>query len=374
MAAAITTAIGATIGSRDFMIFPPWLQFDPQAESRIKIAANQQRNNMAQAQLQAQIARERMMQEAQQQQDALAFKYREAADMDAYRREEIQRRREEAGATERFRQQKYEQEAQEASKRMQGWRAYQERVGKGEDPMKAFASEAHLLLWSDPAKLQGTLESMQRQAPPPAPIFGKTPEGVPFVQDPRTGHVGFPPSSTLKDPDAPTPALTTKLQTSLLQGEKAVQLGAQLSKQLKWGDVGAMGNVNRFVINEGLAQIFPGMAKDSVADAQSLLGNFNEKAVAAITASGDKRVSNADMARYQKMLPKAGPGESLGSAKTKIKAFMDELRTEAAKDAKRLGQPRPAWTLSKQEILGAYKAGQMSDEDTEQLLRTYHTD
>jgi len=170
-----------------------------------------------------------------------------------------------------------------------------------------------------------------------------------------------------------TTAVKGRIQTGLLQGEKAAELGAEVWSKLSPEDLGVKGVVNRVVVNEGLAQVFPGLAKQSVTDAQSLLSNFNEKAVAAITASGDKRVSNADMMRYQKMLPKLTSGESLESARSKISAFVNELRREAIKDAERLGVKRPEWTLSKAEIVSAFRAGEISREKAAELLRRFHT-
>jgi hypothetical protein len=142
---------------------PPWLNFDPMEAVRIKVAANQQRNNMEAAQLQAQVARERMMQDAQQQQDALALKYQEAADQAAYRKEESERRRSEGAALERLRQQKYEQDALEASIRMEGMRDYQTGVSSGESPAVAFSRNAHKLLYKNPAAMEKFVENLGEQ-------------------------------------------------------------------------------------------------------------------------------------------------------------------------------------------------------------------
>lgn len=139
---------------------PPWLNFDPMEAVRIKVAANQQRNNMAAAELQAQVARERMMADAQQHQDALALKYQEAADMAAYRKEEGERRRSEGAALERLRQQKYEQDALEASIRMEGMRDYETGIAHGETPATAFSRNAHKLLFKNPAAMERFAENV----------------------------------------------------------------------------------------------------------------------------------------------------------------------------------------------------------------------
>lgn len=174
-----------------------------------------------------------------------------------------------------------------------------------------------------------------------------------------------------KDPNAPTTATTTKLQEGLLASEKAIQLGANTYNALTPEAVGIKGQFNKVLVNEGLAQIFPEVAKGDVAEAQTLLGNFNEKAIQALTASGDRRVSDKDMERFKRILPKMTAGESLENARTKIKTFLSEVRREARVDAKTLGKPLPEWAMTQDEIIAAIQSGAMTKEHGRELVQKY---
>jgi len=310
---------------------------------------------------------------AAQRAQSMALAQAQASENARLRQEQHQLDVQRFGLELRLKEQQAEQAAQEAAVQLEGQQGLQKELAQGVPIQQAFMKWAPKLLYKHPERLAQAIQAM---TPAEAPTFGTSPEGLPYMQNPRTGQAVFPPAALLKPPvsaEAPTTAVKGRLQTGLLQGEKAVELGTELWNKLSPEDIGLRGVVNRVVINEGLAQLIPGLRKDSVVDAQSLLSNFNEKAVAAITASGDKRVSNADMLRYQKMLPKLSAGESLDSARTKISTFMDELRREAAKDAQRLGLPRPSWTLSKDEVVAAYKSGKISREEAVSLLKRFHT-
>lgn len=190
----------------------------------------------------------------------------------------------------------------------------------------------------------------------------------------EAGHQQFrvvrgPP--TPKDLTKPTTAVATKLQEGLLGAEKAIELGANAFNALTPEAVGVKGQFNKVVINEGLAQLFPGMAKGDVTEAQTLLGNFNEKAIAALTASGDKRVSDKDMQRFQRILPKLTAGESLENARKKIQTFLGEIRREARTDAKTLGKDVPDWALTQDEIIDRVQTGKMTVQQARELVRKY---
>jgi len=340
---------------------PPWLNIDPVAPVGRYLEGYRTGLSAAEAQA-AQAARAQQMALAQQQ----------AAELNAYRQEQQAAEVKHWEDQLRLQQAKDQREAQKAAQQMRGMAGAKAMLDAGEEWPKILAAWGPDIFAGEPQAMASAMHAVQ---PPRAATFGKTPEGYPIVTGP-TGAVQFYPKD-LREGIAGEPPLTTavkgRLQTGLLQGEKAAELGTELWNKLSPKSIGLLGNINRVAINEGLAQFFPGIKISSVSDVQSLLANFNEKAVAAITASGDKRVSNADMARYMKMLPKSSPGESLDSARAKIATFIDELRRESIKDAERLGVPRPEWTLTKEEIIRAYQKGELSEQKTEELLRRYHT-
>lgn len=167
-------------------------------------------------------------------------------------------------------------------------------------------------------------------------------------------------------------AVKTGLQQGLLGGERAMEIGVKAFNQMSPASVGVQGQVNKTLINEGLAQVFPGMKKDDVTEAQTLVGLFNEQAVKAITAGGDRRVSDKDMARFRAILPKMSAMESVGSARQKIATFMEDMRREAQTDAKALGSPLPEWALTQQQVLDMYGTNAISRAKAAELLMKYH--
>ncbi len=155
---------------------PPWLNIDPIEPARIQVQANAQRNQRAAAELNAQIARERMQEDAlqaaaalqarqQQAEQANALRQQELDQLAAYRQEESQRKQVEGAALERLRQQKYEQDAMTASQRLEGMQDYQKRVANGEDKMQAFAANAHKILYQHPEQVGKLFESMGEHGP-----------------------------------------------------------------------------------------------------------------------------------------------------------------------------------------------------------------
>ncbi len=144
---------------------PPWLNIDPIEPAKIKLQANAQRNQRAAAELTAQIARERMQEEALQHAGTLAARQQEAADLAAYRQQESERKEQEGAALERLRQQKYEQDAMEASIRMEGMRDYEKGLAAGEDQGTAFSRNAHKLLYKNPAALERYVQNLGEAGP-----------------------------------------------------------------------------------------------------------------------------------------------------------------------------------------------------------------
>lgn len=144
-------------------LIPPWLNIDPIEPARLKLQANNQRRQMEAAELTAQIARERMQADALQHAASLAQKQQEASDLAAYREEESERKRSEGAALERLRQQKYEQDAMEASIRMEGMRDYESSIASGEAPAMAFSRNAHKLLFKNPPALERFVQNLGEQ-------------------------------------------------------------------------------------------------------------------------------------------------------------------------------------------------------------------
>lgn len=173
-----------------------------------------------------------------------------------------------------------------------------------------------------------------------------------------------------KDPSQPTTSTKSQIQQRMLTADKTLELGAQLMERLTGADVGVRGNINQVVINEGLAQLFPGMGKGSVTEARTLLGQFNEQAIKAIAS--DPRISDKDRARYERILPSLGAVESLSSAQDKIKTFMQKFREQTRTDAKAAGLPVPNWSLTVDELKAKIKAGEMSEDEGVQILMRYH--
>jgi len=182
------------------MIIPPWLNFDPNAAAQLRLQASGQRNQLALAGLQAELARERQDQEAAQQNAALQFKYQELADMGDYRREESERRKSEGAALERLRQQKYEQDALEASIRNEGMRDYEASVARGEDRASAFARNAHKLLYKNEGALERYVQNMGEQGG--GLEEATTSEGAHYLSR-RGGTPHFIPQSSLPETEGP---------------------------------------------------------------------------------------------------------------------------------------------------------------------------
>jgi hypothetical protein len=182
---------------------PPWLNIDPVEPARIKLQANAQRRTAAAAELQAQIARERMQAEQQMQAQQIAAQERAGLRHDEVLRQTrdaelaqaaqgLQLRREgQAMQADRFsqqlrlKQQAAEQEAAVAAKQMQGLQAIQKDLQAGVPLNKTVAENASNLFAG--SKPKDTVAALRGVAPPE---FGTTPGGAEFVQ----GNVHFPPN------------------------------------------------------------------------------------------------------------------------------------------------------------------------------------
>lgn len=168
-----------------------------------------------------------------------------------------------------------------------------------------------------------------------------------------------------------TTASKTDFQKRLLNFENMSGMSKRLLEALGPLDVGIAGWGQQVLVNEGLAQFFPGLASQSTTDVRSLLGTFNENMIKALKA--DAQVNKQEEARILSILPKPGPNESLPSATAKIVRAMREIHSLSLPVAKRLGQPVPAFPLSAEEIRELYKTGKLTDKDLiRELLNTYH--
>lgn len=168
-----------------------------------------------------------------------------------------------------------------------------------------------------------------------------------------------------------TTAATTELQKRLVGFEKANGMSKRLLETLGPLDVGIAGWGQQVIVNEGLAQFFPGLASQSTTDARSLLGTFNETMIKTLKA--DAQVNQKEEQRILAVLPKPGPNESLPSATSKIIRAMREIHSMSSIDAKRLGQEAPGFPLSADEIKALYKSGKLQDKElAKELLRSYY--
>lgn len=168
-----------------------------------------------------------------------------------------------------------------------------------------------------------------------------------------------------------TTAATTDLQKRMLNFENMSGMSKRLLEAIGPLDIGIAGWGQQVIVNEGLAQFFPGLASQSTTDARSLLGTFNESMIKALKA--DAQVNKQEEKRILSVLPKAGPNESLPSATAKIVRAMREIHSLSMPVYKRLGQPEPKFPLSADEIKALYKSGKLTDMNLlRELLNTYH--
>lgn len=159
---------------------PPWLNIDPIAPARIKLAANAQRNSAAAAERAAQLQAQRIEAEQQMQANQIAAQERAAArrqevlkqtqDQElAMQAEQNQLRRErQAQQAQQFQQQLQlkekaaEQAAQEASIQMEGSRGLQKDLEAGIPLEKAFPKHASKLLYKHPERIPSAMKALQQ--------------------------------------------------------------------------------------------------------------------------------------------------------------------------------------------------------------------
>ena len=176
------------------------------------------------------------------------------------------------------------------------------------------------------------------------------------------------------DSTAPTIGTKTDVQKQALAAESAVRLGSELLANLSPESVGVRGTFNDLVINRGLAQLFPEMEKQGVADGRSLIRAFNEKTIKSIKA--DSQLNQQERSHLEAALPKLSPDESFPNAKRKIATFVKESRKTARTNAERLKLPIQDWMLTNEEIVARYKSNPTPEtrQWAESLLKTRDQD
>lgn len=166
-------------------------------------------------------------------------------------------------------------------------------------------------------------------------------------------------------------ATGSQIQQRLIANEKAIGVGLSAAAKISPASLGVAGTVNQIIVNEGLAQIFPELKRDDVAEARAVLGLFNERVIKAVAS--DPRISDRDVKRLERILPKLGPLESVASANTKIANFMRQMREDARVDSKAGGLPTPDWALTPQEIQQKVQSGEWPRDKAATVLRQYFT-
>jgi len=304
------------------MIIPPWLNFDPNEAARLRIQAAGQRNQMAVAGLNAQLARERLDQETAQQNAALQYKYQELSDMMAYRQEESERRRSEGEALERLRQQKYEQDALQASIRAEGMRDYQDALSRGEQPASAFARNAHKLLYSSPAAMERFVQNLGETGDLSE---SQTQQGAHYLGRPG-GRPYFIPQNSLPE-DMSGPRLA-----EVAPGLRMVKTGPN-----SWGFV------NRPVAEGGLTDMEKAELTKNMRERMYYLGEL-------------KGATPADLKANPRLKEAADAVEGLEETRKEILDTARNRYRNAASDpvakatlANRLAQEHPDWT--RQEVI-----------------------
>jgi len=183
---------------------PPWLNIDPIEPARIRLRANAQRqaaDNAAQAR---QMQWERL--EAQREHDnaLIAAQQQSQGQRLALQRDLQGQRLAQAGAAAemrsqmfdrqlRLREAKAEQEAAVAARQMQGMRNIEEGVKNNIPIAELMTQNAPLIFARNPAQMGSAIRAV---TPPGEPTFGKTPGGMEYAQNPRTGALHFPPQAT----------------------------------------------------------------------------------------------------------------------------------------------------------------------------------
>jgi hypothetical protein len=174
----------------------------------------------------------------------------------------------------------------------------------------------------------------------------------------------------VKDAGAPTQAVLTETQKQALAGEAGVTAGVDLLNSLTESDVGARGFFNEYVVNRGIAQVFPELQENEVSSGRSLLRIFNERMKKSIKA--DAQLNEKEQQRLEQALPSLGLNESVGNAKNKIARFVEESRAVTRINAARTKVPVPDWAWTKEEIAQKFKANEIDEQKARDLLKRYH--
>lgn len=176
----------------------------------------------------------------------------------------------------------------------------------------------------------------------------------------------------ITNPNVPTAKVVSDAQERINAGAKVLDMASELGKVLTPENVGIKGFIRQDIINEKIAQVFPGAYVEGVTGPKALLTLFNEQATKAISA--DKRISDKDQARIMKALPKSGASESLPSALEKIDLFKKEIRTMMKEDASTLKIPIHPAAMSLDDIKEGYKNGSITKDKAAELINKYHSD
>jgi len=163
---------------------PPWLQINPvEPVSRLLEGYR--------AGLSASEAQTAAAQRAQ----SMAIAQEQAAENARLRQEQHQLDVQRFGLELKLKEQQAEREAQEAAMQLEGQKGLEKDLSQGIPLQQAFVKWAPKLLYRHPERLAQSIHDL---SPPGAPIFGTSPEGLPYAQNPRTGQVTFPSAASLR--------------------------------------------------------------------------------------------------------------------------------------------------------------------------------
>lgn len=171
---------------------PPWLAIDPIAPVGRYLQGYQIGASQGQAAAAQRRAEQATALSAQQQSEEMAFRREQAAQAAQIRQQEQALNAQKFALDLRTTQQKYEREAQEAARHLEGMQMYQKAIAAGEPQERALLQAAPLLLWRHPEKLADTIREL---TPAQEPVPKTTPEGLPYLWNPRTGQPTFAPTS-----------------------------------------------------------------------------------------------------------------------------------------------------------------------------------
>ncbi len=217
------------------VVIPPWISsIDPTAPVDRMLAGYRTGLSAGEAQSAA-AARAQQMMLAQQQ----------AAELNAYRQQQQALDAVQFNATLRLQQDKAQREAATAAAQLEGQRGIQEDLAAGLEWPQALAKWAPKLFAGEP---RGLAQAMEQAAGPRPPVFGTTPEGIPYSQDARTGALRYAPASALRGNFEPE-------IIDVGEGVKAVRTGPQRIQIIDRPPVeGALSQLDRSKLGDITAQ------------------------------------------------------------------------------------------------------------------------